>query len=192
MPLISDHMREDVYGWLEFTWDDRHSMSRVAAAADLLATVIELNPREESVAFLLADLRLARDLNWPSLFPFTAQYLTGKELRGSRDELLINCHRSIYTVATNAVRMAYDLARRAERVRAIAPKLRTRHSDEALELFLSEVAIAPSSMLAPRIKGTNFAKTPRAARRFCDRLVQLGVAHELTGRETFRLYGIAP
>ena len=28
------------------------------------------------------------------------------------------------------------------------------------------------------------------ARRFCDRLVELGAARELTGRETFRLYGI--
>jgi Fic family protein len=34
--------------------------------------------------------------------------------------------------------------------------------------------------------------TDRAARRFCDRLVELGVAQELTGRPTFRLYGIAP
>ncbi|WP_136661343.1 DUF1403 family protein [Hoeflea sp.] len=32
----------------------------------------------------------------------------------------------------------------------------------------------------------------RAARRFCDCLVELGVARELTGRDSFRLYGVAP
>tara|TARA_R100000687_G_scaffold77703_1_gene70407 strand:+ start:278 stop:397 length:120 start_codon:yes stop_codon:yes gene_type:complete len=30
----------------------------------------------------------------------------------------------------------------------------------------------------------------RAARRLCDRLVDLGVVRELTGRDTFRLYGV--
>jgi len=30
----------------------------------------------------------------------------------------------------------------------------------------------------------------RAARRLCDRSVDLGVVRELTGRDTFRLYGV--
>jgi hypothetical protein len=30
----------------------------------------------------------------------------------------------------------------------------------------------------------------RAARRLCDRLVSLGVLREMTGRESFRLYGV--
>ena len=50
--------------------------------------------------------------------------------------------------------------------------------------------MAPASMLSPRIRGTNIPMTDRAARRFCDRLVELGVARELTGRATFRLYGL--
>lgn len=45
-------------------------------------------------------------------------------------------------------------------------------------------------MLSPMIKGTTIQMTDRAARRFCDRLVELGVARELTGRRTFRLYGL--
>jgi hypothetical protein len=57
-------------------------------------------------------------------------------------------------------------------------------------LFLSEDAVAPGAMLSPRIRGTSVRMTDHAARRFCDRLVVLGLARELTGRATFRLYGL--
>jgi hypothetical protein len=39
-------------------------------------------------------------------------------------------------------------------------------------------------MLSPTIKGTSVTMTDRAARRLCDRLVELGVVRELTGRAT--------
>ena len=90
----------------------------------------------------------------------------------------------------DAIRLARDLAGRAAALRAVAPKLRAKGSDAAVALFLSEDAVAPSTMLSPRIQGTTIPMTDRAARRFCDRLVALGVAQELTGRSTFRLYGI--
>ena len=74
----------------------------------------------------------------------------------------------------------------------MAPKLSAKGAAAAVALFLSEDAVAPSTMLSPMIEGTTIAMTDRAARRFCDRLVELGVARELTGRPTFRLYGIGP
>ncbi|MDF1670194.1 MAG: DUF1403 family protein [Roseovarius sp.] len=191
MPLIPEHMRNDVYGWLDFERDGSGSQSPVAAATDLLQKCFEAYPRDEVVAFLLADIRMAHELRWPTLFPFMAQHLTAKHLRGSRDELLLDAHLAVATVAQNAVRLSYDLARRSARLRAIAPKLRAKGSDAALVLFLSEVAVSPSSMLAARIKGTDVPMTGRAARRFCDRLVELGVIKELTGRSTFRLYGVS-
>ena len=89
------------------------------------------------------------------------------------------------------IRLARDLARRAGALRAAAPKLRAKGSEAAVDLFLTEDAIAPASMLSPCIHGTSIPMTARAARRFCDRLVGLGLARELTGRPTFRLYGIA-
>jgi len=89
------------------------------------------------------------------------------------------------------IRLARELTRRAEALRTVAPKLRAKGSEAAVDLFLTEDAVAPASMLSPRIRGTSISMTDRAARRFCDRLVELGVARELTGRPTFRLYGIA-
>ena len=89
-----------------------------------------------------------------------------------------------------AIRSAADLGRRAEKLRVIAPKLRAKGSDEALDLFLSHDAVSPSGMLSPMIKSTSMPMTDRAARRLCDRLVDLGVVRELTGRPTFRLDGV--
>ena len=47
-------------------------------------------------------------------------------------------------------------------------------------MFLSNDALVPAAL----------PLSDRAARRFCDRLVDLGVVRELTGRDTFRLYGV--
>jgi hypothetical protein len=69
---------------------------------------------------------------------------------------------------------------KAARLKAVAPKLRSKGAGAAVEMMLSRDAVAPSALPLP----------DRAARRFCDRLVTLGAVRELTGRETFRLYGV--
>jgi len=155
MKLIPDHMGEDVYGWLDFNGDGSEPQSPVAAAAALLRTVHQAYPDDEAIAFLLADIRLAHDLRWPSVFPFFGQHLTGKDFKADEDVFLVDCHRTVSTTAQNAVRQAYDLARRSTRLREVAPKLRAKGADAALELFLSEVAVTPSSMLSPKIRSTN-------------------------------------
>ena len=129
------------------------------------------------------------------MLPVTAQRLTKAVLRdltaaGQGADLAVQAR--ILESIEAVIRPARDLARRAEALRAVAPKLRAKGSDAAVDLFLIEDAVVPASMLSPRIRGTSIPMTDRAARRFCDRLVELGVARELTGRSTFRLFGIAP
>ncbi|MDT8328390.1 MAG: DUF1403 family protein [Roseovarius sp.] len=129
------------------------------------------------------------------MLPVPARHLTKSMLRdlaanGQGAELAVQAR--ILESIEDTIRLARDLARRAEALRTVAPKLRAKGSDAAVNLFLSEDAVAPASMLSPRIRGTSIPMTDRAARRFCDRLVELDVARELTGRSTFRLYGIAP
>ena len=80
-----------------------------------------------------------------------------------------------------ALPLAADLARAAVRLRAVAPKLRAKGAARAVDLFLSRDALAPAAL--------DFM-SDRAARRLCDRLVGLGAIRELTGRDTFRLYGV--
>jgi hypothetical protein len=78
------------------------------------------------------------------------------------------------------MRVAADLTRRAAHLKAVAPKLRAKGAGDAVEMFLTRDVIAPSALPLP----------DRAARRLCDRLVDLGAIREMTGRDTFRLYGV--
>lgn len=129
------------------------------------------------------------------MLPVTAQHLTKKMLRdlladGQGVDLVVQ--QRILQSIEDTIRLARDLATRAAALRAVTPKLRAKGSKAAADLFLSEDAIGPSMMLSPVIQGTTIPMTDRAARRFCDRLVELGVVRELTGRSTFRFYGIGP
>lgn len=191
--LLPDFMRDVLPDWLDIFIDDQLShLNPVSKSAEIIARVLKDFPREEAIALLLADVVLARALGWQQIMPLMAIYMKRKPLQELDDVSQLNlvCHHAITKSAQEAIRLSHDLARRAVRLRDIAPKLRAKGSDKAIELFLSEDAVSPSTMLAPKIKGTNISMTDRSARRLCDRLVDLGVIHELTGRLTFRLYGV--
>jgi len=165
----------------------------LAGCVAVMRAVLEMDDRAERIACMLSDIVLAQALNVTAVLPVTAQHLTKTMLRdlvsdGQGADLRVQARLLISIEDT--IRLARDLALRTRLLQAAAPKLRAKGSDAAVALFLSEDAVAPSSMLSPTIQGTSIPMTGRAARRFCDRLVQLGVARELTGRPTFRLYGI--
>lgn len=193
--LVGAEYGGEVGVWLDAGLEQARIRGPLAGCVAVLRAVLDVDDRAERVTCLLSDIVLARTLNWKNVLPVTAQHLTKTALRdltanGPGVELAVQAR--ILESIEGTIRMARDLARRAEGLGAVAPKLRAKGSDAAVELFLSEDAVAPASMLSPRIRGTNIPMTDRAARRFCDRLVELGVARELTGRPTFRLYGIAP
>ena len=112
--------------------------------------------------------------------PLLATGLKRADLRKQGDDLRFACHRALISAALEAVRLSADLARRAAHLKAVAPKLRAKGAGDAVGMFLTRDAVAPSSLPLP----------DRAARRLCDRLVDLGAVRELTGRDTFRLYGV--
>ena len=191
--LVDTNVAVDVGIWLDAGQECARTYGPFAGCVSVMRAVLEADARAERVACLLSDVVLARALNWKIVLPVSAQRLTKAALRnlvaeGQGAELAIQV-RMLESIE-ETIRLAQDLARRAEALRSIAPKLRAKGSDAAVDLFLTEDAVAPSSMLSPRIRGTNTPMTSRAARRFCDRLVELGVARELTGRPTFRLYGL--
>ncbi len=154
----------------------------VARTATVLETVLAEKPREEAAALILADAVLAQALGWTQVVPLLSAGLKRRDLRKTGDELRLACHRAVIASAAEATRLAADLTRRAARLHAVAPKLRAKGAGEAVTLFLTRDAVAPAAITS--------LNSDRAARRFCDRLVELGVARELTGRDTFRLYGL--
>jgi len=154
----------------------------VSRAAAVLEAVLAEAPRAEAGALILAEAALAQALGWARITPVLAPGLKPRDLRRTGEDLRLACHRAIITGAGEALRLASDLSRRAERLRAVAPKLRARGAGAAVEMILTLDAVTPGALGALR--------SDRAARRFCDRLVALGVLRELTGRDTFRLYGL--
>lgn len=161
-----------------------------AGPVDRAATVLEAAlsdfPREEAAALLLADAALAHSLGWTHVMPLLGVGLTRADLHAGGGRLRLACHRGIHASACDAVRLARDLTIRADRLRLVAPKLRAKGAAEAVRLFLSTDALSPA--IALTVPGVGM--TDRAARRFCDRLMSLGVVREMTGRTTFRLYGL--
>ena len=191
--MIGTEYAGEVGVWLDAGQESARAHGSLAGCVAVLQAVLKVDDRAERVACLLSDLVLARALNWKTVLPVTAQRLTKPALRDvvtERQGAEQAVQTRILETIEKTIRLACDLARRADALRSVAPKLRAKASEAAVDLFLTEDAVASASMLSPRIRGTTIAMSDRAARRFCERLVELGVARELTGRSTFRLYGI--
>lgn len=159
----------------------------IPRAAKVIETVIAEAPRAETTALILGDAVLADGLGWDHVIPLLATGLTRRALGATGAELRDACHRAILRSAPDTLGLAADLARRAARLRAVTPKLRAKPAAAAVALFLTRDAIAPLALSTPP---DGVGLSDRAARRFCDRLVDLGVVRELTGRDSFRLYGV--
>jgi hypothetical protein len=162
------------------TWLDAGQGAPVTRAAMVLEAVLAQAPRVEVPALFLADAALAQALGWDHVVPLLAAGLKRADLRKRGDALRLACHQALISSAVEAARLAADLARRAAHLTAVAPKLRAKRAGEAVAMFLTRDAVAPSALPLP----------DRAARRLCNRLVDLNAVRELTGRDTFRLYGV--
>ena len=164
--------------------------SPLAAAAAVAGEVVRLRPGAELLAYWLADLVLAQKLRWPYPLPLCVSRIAHPSVKGrqglatppgkegfARVLALAYAHSAVA-----AVDLAGDLARRAEKLVQAAPKLRAKGAHKIVAALLEDDAIAPSARIG--------AMSDRGMRRLCDRLVDLGAVRELTGRPTFRLYGL--
>ncbi|SFT11363.1 Protein of unknown function [Sulfitobacter marinus] len=175
--VVPEHNAQQLERWL-----DAGRVAPVSRAAAVLEAVLADAPRSETAGLILADAALAQALGWKHLVPLLALGLTQKDLRKRGDDLRFSCHQAVNKAVKEAVQMTHDLARRTKRLKSVTPKLRAKGAEQAVELFLTRDAVAPNALVS--------LNSDRAARRFCDRLVDLGAARELTGRDTFRLYGV--
>ena len=171
------HAAEEIALWL-----DAGAGAPVTRAAQVLETVLKENPRAEVPGLILAEAALSQALGWTYAVPLLASGVKRGDLRKNGDDLRLACHRAVTASAVEALGMAAGLARNTARLNAVASKLRAKGADAAVEMFLTRDAVIPTALAS--------LNSDRAARRFCDRLVELGVVRELTGRDTFRLYGL--
>lgn len=158
----------------------------VDRAAQVIEAVLTDFPRGEVAALILADAVLSLALGRDHLLPLIGLVMTARDLCLRGDDLRLCCHRAAVKGVGQALPLGSTLARAAARLHAAVPKLRAKGAARAVEMFLSQDALTPVALARamPEIL------SDRAARRLCERLVELGVLRELTGRDTFRLYGV--
>ncbi|WP_245470365.1 DUF1403 family protein, partial [Mesorhizobium sp. M7A.F.Ca.MR.362.00.0.0] len=86
--------------------------------------------------------------------------------------------------ALRAIDLSAELGRRADRLFGVAPKLRAKGADHVVDHLLNDDALVASR------GDKRTGMSDRGLRRLFDRLVDLGAVRELSGRTTFRIYGL--
>ncbi len=150
-------------------------------AAEAAREVLALGSVYRGLALWLADALLAQALGWDRPVPLLASHLPRAAFRLEGNDWLAACSGAWCRGAAAAFDLHADLNCRAEALRAAAPKLRGRDARAAVHALLTEDALTARA---------GEKASDRAARRLFDRLTTLGLVRELTGRPTFRLYGL--
>jgi Protein of unknown function (DUF1403) len=159
------------------------------AAAQAAQIMAAQRSDAEILALWLADAVLAARLKWPRPLPLIAGALVHPSLRsgGHRPypgdaNWTPRCCVAYGRAAVAACDLFAELGRRSQQLIAVAPRLRAKGAGAVIKTLLDEDAVPAAARRG--------AISARGSRRLFDRLVALGGVRELTGRSTFRLYGL--
>ena len=185
--------------------DENNPLAAAARAASMTMQMLDGASRfeVEILALWLSDLMLAQKLGWAAPLPLLATTLAhpalrsaafggasnsraapGRQPRPGDADWPLHCARAYALAAQDAYALAADFSRRSAKLLAVLPKLRAKGAGRVIKLLLDDDAVAPAC--AAKLAGLS----DRASRRLFDRLVELGAVRELSGRPSFRLYGL--
>lgn len=201
---LDEEAVRSIAGLLELKWDE--ALAEVIAnaedlaaslrpapvvAAELAGELYRASPDAELLAFWLADGVLAQKLRWPVAVPLlmgqvgSAAFKSGegrRRIRPGEEGWSRAVFLAYARAAAEACDLGGDLAQRAARLLETAPKLRAKGAGDVVKLLLEDDAL-PASW-------SNAKLSARGARRLFERLQDLGAVRELSGRPTFRVYGL--
>lgn len=162
------------------------------AAAAIANQVVVLSPGAELLAWWCADFLVAQTLGWPRPMPllmvqvfspaFRATGHGAKRIRPGGEEIERAVCLALAQAAVEACRLAGEISRRAGRLVAVTPKLRAKGAGEAIFLLLNDDAV-PGTL-------TTQTLSRFGTRRLLERLQSFEAVRELSGRSSFRLYGL--
>lgn len=160
-------------------------------AAAVIRAVEQAAPSAGLLGWWLADQVLALRLRWPLPVPLlmgeahsAAFHGAGRggRLRPTDEGFEAALCLAVAQASARALRYAAEIAPRAARLQAVAPKLRAKGAGEVIARLLDDDAVS-GTLATPKLSRWG-------ARRLFERLEVLGAVRELTGRSSFKLYGL--